>query len=65
MELAVKDDLEVSDREEKEEMAQQQHERNKLKHEALNRYEKKLKSMSKKPKTATGPRRIVPPFSPS
>lgn len=51
------DDLDASDREQKEEMAQQNNERNKLKHDALNRYEKKLKLKAKKPKSAMGPRR--------
>jgi len=50
-------DLDLSDREQKEEMAQQQNERNKLKHEALNRHEKKLKLKAKKPKTAVGGKR--------
>jgi len=49
--------LDMSDREQKEEMAQQINERNKLKHEALNRYEKKLKMKAKKPRTAVGQRR--------
>ena len=50
-------ELDVSDREQKEEMAQQLNERNKLKHEALNRHEKKLKMKAKKPKTAIGQKR--------
>ena len=50
-------DQDVSDKEQKEEMALQLHERNKLKHEALNRHEKKLKLKTKKPKTAAGQRR--------
>ncbi len=50
-------ELDLSDREQKEELAQQLNERNKLKHEALNRYEKKLKMKAKKPKTAIGGKR--------
>ena len=50
-------DIEATDREQREEMIQQLNERNKLKHEALNRYEKKLKMKAKKPRTAVGQRR--------
>ena len=55
--MSVGGDQDVSDKEQKEEMALQLHERNKLKHEALNRHEKKLKLKTKKPKTAAGQRR--------
>lgn len=51
------EEMEIDDREQREEMIQQLNERNKLKHEALNRYEKKLKMKAKKPKTAVGQRR--------
>lgn len=49
--------LDLSDREQREEMTQQLNERTKLKHEALNRYERKQKLKAKKPRTAAGQRR--------
>ena len=50
-------EIKANDKEQKEEMIQQLNERNKLKHEALNRYEKKLKMKTKKPRTAVGQKR--------
>jgi hypothetical protein len=51
------EELDITDREQREEMAQQINERNRLKHEAFNRHERKLKMKAKKPRTAVGQRR--------
>lgn len=52
------EEMDVSDREQKEIMEQQMADRNKLKHEALNRIEKKKSQIKgKKPRTAMGSRR--------
>jgi hypothetical protein len=49
------EELEVSDREQIEERLQQEHDRIKLKHDALNRVEKKKNQLKgKKPSTAVG-----------
>ena len=49
--------MDVSEREQIDERAHQANERMKLKHEALNRHEKKLKMKDKKPRTAIGGQR--------
>ena len=51
--------MDVSEREQIDERAHQANERMKLKHEALNRHEKKLKMKDKKPRTAIGGQRGI------